>query len=393
MQPVLDEITFNREYTQRVGAKLEKKARLLEESEERYRLLYENSMDAIFLTISDGSILAANPAACEMFGRTEEEIVQGERNNIIDASDPRLVPALVERKRTGKFAGELTFLRTDGTKFPGEISTSLFTDHQGQIRTSMIIRDISERKQAEVQRELLIKELEQKNADLERFNYTVSHDLKTPLITIKWFAGLLEEDVRQSDPVQMKKDAHRITDAVDTMEALLIDLLELSRVGRIVKPLEQIGFDTIVHEATNILEGPLTERGLNVEIAPVFPDVYVDRNRIREVLVNLIENAVKFLGTQPDPVIRIGVDDTGETPVFFVQDNGIGINPHYLKRIFNPFERLDTAAPGTGIGLTIVRHIIELHGGMIWAESEGLGKGATFRFTLPDPRKKSDITT
>ncbi|MCX6684125.1 MAG: ATP-binding protein [Methanoregula sp.] len=109
----------------------------------------------------------------------------------------------------------------------------------------------------------------------------------------------------------------------------------------------------------------------------------VDHSRIREVMVNLIENALKFLGDQPDPILRIGMDMKEETPVFFVQDNGIGIDPRYLERIFNLFERLDASTPGTGVGLTIVRRIIEIHGGRIWAESEGPGKGTTFRFTLP----------
>ena len=145
---------------------------------------------------------------------------------------------------------------------------------------------------------------------------------------------------------------------------------------------EKTGFGTIVNEAVNLLFGPLTGRGVTVEIAPDLPDVYVDPARIREVMVNLIENAIKFIGNRPDPVIRIDVDDYGETPVFFMQDNGIGIDPRYLEQIFNLFEGLDVSTHGSGIGLPIVRRIIELYGGKIWAESEGLGKGTTFRFML-----------
>jgi len=133
----------------------------------------------------------------------------------------------------------------------------------------------------------------------------------------------------------------------------------------------------------DLLAGLLADRGVWVEIAPDLPVVSVDHARIREALVNLVENAVKFMGSQQNPVIRIGVETDGTTPVFFVQDNGIGIDPRYLERIFNLFERLDVSTPGTGIGLPIVRRIIETHGGRIWAESEGTGKGTTFRFTLP----------
>jgi len=244
-------------------------------------------------------------------------------------------------------------------------------------------QDITDRKAIEHKQKLLIKELEQKNAELERFTYTVSHDLKSPLITIKGFAGLIEDDVHKGDPVQLEKDILRIITAADTMQVLLADLLKLSQVGRIVGPPEKVGFDTLVHDAVNLLAIPLAERGVAVEIAPDLPEVNVDRTRIREVLVNLIENAIKFLGDRQNPVIRIGMEMKGETPVFFVQDNGIGIEQPYLERIFNLFEKLDVNSQGAGMGLTIVRRIIEFHGGKIWAESEGAGKGTTFRFTLP----------
>jgi PAS domain S-box-containing protein len=148
-EPGPDEVAFSREYTQRVGDKLEKKERALRESEEKYRLLYENSMDALLFTSPDGSVQAANPAACAMFQRTEEEIIKSGRAGVIDPTDPRLSAALEEWDRTGRFKGELTFLRKDGTRFAGEISSSIFTDRTGQTRSSMIIRDIAERKKAE----------------------------------------------------------------------------------------------------------------------------------------------------------------------------------------------------------------------------------------------------
>jgi signal transduction histidine kinase len=140
----------------------------------------------------------------------------------------------------------------------------------------------------------------------------------------------------------------------------------------------------------DLLAQTLENNGVRVEIAPDLPFVIVDHNRIREVLVSLIENAIKFRGDQSYPVIRIGVDMTGETPVFFVQDNGIGIKPQYLERIFNLFERLNGNVSGTGIGLAIAKRIIEVHGGRIWAESEGPGKGTTIRFTLPLSEEHTD---
>lgn len=148
--PLPDDETFAREYASRVGVKLEKKEQMLKESEEKFHLIYQNSMDGILLTSPDGSIQAANPAACAMFQRTEEDLIRNGRGAIVDITDPRLPIALEERTRNGKFKGELTFLRKDGTRFPGEISSNLFTDFTGTVRSSMIIRDISERKLAEV---------------------------------------------------------------------------------------------------------------------------------------------------------------------------------------------------------------------------------------------------
>lgn len=166
------------------------------------------------------------------------------------------------------------------------------------------------------------------------------------------------------------------------MQALLVDLLELPSVGKIVNISETIPFGTIAREAVDLLSGPLDERNVTVDIEPDLPDVFVDHTRIREVMVNLMENAIKFLGNRPDPKISIGGVMDGKTPFFFIRDNGIGINPRYLDRIFNLFERLDANALGTGMGLTIARCIIEMHGGKVWAESECAGKGTTFRFTL-----------
>ncbi|MFA5267455.1 MAG: ATP-binding protein [Methanoregula sp.] len=244
--------------------------------------------------------------------------------------------------------------------------------------------EIAVRKTAEQQREAMIRELEQKNTELARFTYTVSHELRSPLITIQGFAGLIQEEVVSSgDPAELRNHVRHIIAAVDTLDALLSDFLKLSRAGRSINMPEPIGFGTIAGEAMALFARPLAEHGIRVEIDPDFPVVNVDHARIREVLVNLIENAIKYRGNRPDPVIRIGIDKRGDEPVFFVQDNGIGIESRYLERIFNLFEKLDATTEGTGVGLAIVKRIIEAHGGRVWAESEGLGKGTTFKFTLP----------
>jgi len=247
--------------------------------------------------------------------------------------------------------------------------------------------EIAVRKAAEQQREGMIRELEQKNAELARFTYTVSHELRSPLITIQGFAGLIQEEVVSGgNPEELRNHVRRISAAVDTLDALLSDLLKLSRAGRSINTPEPLGFGVIATEAANLFSRQATERGVHIEIEPDLPVVSVDHARIREVLVNLIENAIKYAGSRPDPLIRIGVDRHSTPPVFFVQDNGIGIESRYLEQVFNLFEKLDATTEGTGVGLAIVKRIIEAHGGNVRAESAGPGKGTTFRFTLPVAR-------
>jgi PAS domain S-box-containing protein len=248
-------------------------------------------------------------------------------------------------------------------------------------------RDISMRKQVELEREKLIKELEDKNAELERFTYTVSHDLKSPLITIRGFLGFLEKDAQAGNLDRLRADIQRISDATSRMQRLLDDLLELSRVGRLLNPAREIPFEAIAREAVELVRGRLAARGIQVEIAPNLPMVYGDRTRLIEVVQNLVDNAAKFMGDQPEPRIIIGVlgDEQAEMPIFFVQDNGTGIDPQYHERIFGLFNKLDTQSEGTGVGLALVKRIINMHGGHIWVESEGPGQGSTFLFTLPQP--------
>jgi len=251
-----------------------------------------------------------------------------------------------------------------------------------------IVIDITDRKQAAAEREKLIAELEIKNKELERFTYTVSHDLKAPLITIKGFLGFLEQDALAGNVDRLKADTHRINEAADKMQRLLGELLELSRIGRMMNPPQQVPFEIVVREALDVVHGRLKARGVRVEIAEGLPTVYGDRARLVQVVQNLVDNAAKFMGDRPEPCIEIGTrgSDSGGQPVFFVRDDGIGIDRQYHERIFGLFNKLDAHTEGTGVGLALVKRIVEVHGGRIWVESEGVGKGATFCFTLPRNR-------
>jgi signal transduction histidine kinase len=249
-----------------------------------------------------------------------------------------------------------------------------------------IVRDVSLQKWILGEREKLINELEIKNAELERFSYTASHDLKSPLITIKGFLGFLREDAKRGNQKRLEADIQRISDAADKMQRLLNDLLELSRVGRSLSEFESIDVNDMIPEVLELLHGRISGGAapIRVSVEENLPQVYGDRARLLEVWQNLIDNAAKFMGSQSDPQIEIGQagNDKAGLPVFFVRDNGMGMDPKFKDRIFGLFDKLDPRSEGTGIGLALIKRIIEFHGGRIWVESE-LGKGSTFYFTLP----------
>jgi signal transduction histidine kinase len=244
-------------------------------------------------------------------------------------------------------------------------------------------RELNERKRVEAEHEKAIKELETKNAELERFTYTVSHDLKSPLITISGFLGLLQADAKSGNTEKFKADLQRINEATDRMQRLLNELLELSRIGRISNPPSNTPFGKIVEDALALTRGRLMAGNIKVAVEKELPTVSGDRPRLVEVLQNLIDNAAKFMGDQPAPQIEIGTRREEGQQVFFVRDNGIGINPSYHERIFGLFDKLDPRSEGTGVGLALAKRIVEVHGGRIWVESQGKDKGSMFCFTLP----------
>jgi signal transduction histidine kinase len=229
----------------------------------------------------------------------------------------------------------------------------------------------------------LVAELEAKNAELESFTYTVSHDLKSPLFTLRGFLGYMERDVAAGNQERLRADIARIADAADKMRRLLDDLLELSRIGRFVNPPQDVAFDVIAREAVELVRGGLDARGVAVRISAGLPVVRGDRSRLVQLVQNLVDNASKFMGGQKQPQIEIGLRAGGRLSTFYVSDNGVGIAPRHQERVFRLFEKLDGASDGTGVGLALVRRIVELHGGRVWVESNGDGTGATFCFTLP----------
>ncbi|MEI7838141.1 MAG: ATP-binding protein, partial [Planctomycetota bacterium] len=256
-------------------------------------------------------------------------------------------------------------------------------DDKGNVVAGIVVFvDITDRVQAEESLRLQSEELARANTEVTRFVYTVSHDLKSPLVTIKTFLGYMEKDLASNDTERMAKDMAYAHTAADKMSGLLDELLELSRVGRKVAPFAEVPLQAIVKEAMDLVAGRIAQRGVSVEVTAGPILLFGDRRRLMEVYQNLLDNAAKFMGDQPTPRVEIGAEVNDDETVLFVRDNGIGIDPRHKARLFGLFEKLNPHTEGHGMGLAMVRRIVEMHGGKIWVESDGVGKGTTFRFTL-----------
>ena len=367
---------------------------ILRESESRYETLFDSAIDGILLVSTEGGIVECNPAGSNIFGCTQEQIVG---KTIFDFSpqhqpDGRPSSDKAEAIIKATLGGASQFfewrhLKADGQPFDAEVSLNAVTIGN-QPHLLGAIRDITDRKKAEEERSLLIDELEKSNTEMERFTYTISHELKTPLVTIAGFAGILQCDAEAGADDKFPGHVRQINAAVATMAELLDELLELSRIGRITNEHEPIALDKLAREVVQSIDLGTVEKNHEIEIEPDMPLVIGDMPRLQLVLKNLVENAIKFSGDRENADIKIGSREEQTGVVYYVQDNGIGIDPDYQERIFGLFERLNPKIQGTGVGLALAHRIIEDHGGRIWVESSGAGAGSTFCFTLPAAEDK-----
>lgn len=357
--------------------------RRLQASEEKFAKAFRSSPDAITISrLSDGLFLDVNEGFQKLSGFSYEQAVghRAPELGIWRGKDRDRIVELI--KRDGRIGNEQVAYRMKSGEIRDFLLSAEIIELEGEPCMVAISRDVTRMRSIENEREELIEQLESQNAELERFTYTVSHELKSSLVTIRGFTGLADRHTEEGDVAAARRANLKVQSAAETMQQHLENLLELSRIGRVLNLPEPVSLSELAGDAAELLESLLKEKGAVLRIPEDLPVVVVDRLRIREVFQNLIENAVKFADRDGRPQIRINATSDGSEVSCCVEDDGIGIEPHHADKVFDLFQRLDPDVDGTGVGLALVKRIIEVHGGRIWIESDGSGHGTRVCFTL-----------
>ena len=357
--------------------------RALHESEDRYRIVFERSRDAMYVSRRDGRIVEANDALVRLFGYGRAELLD------LDVST-----LYVDRMDRDRFQGQIG--RTGWVEdFPVQLRTK-----SGQIRDCLItatarsrgdgeileyqgtIRDVSEDWALHELAERRTRELQEAVAELEAFTYSVSHDLRTHLVTLGGFASILWADHREALDTKGQEFLQRIVMASRRMDRFVQDLLSYGRVTRAPVRPEAVSLAEVVEAARGVLAGPIAEREATVVVETDLPMVEADRTLLERVVENLLSNAVKFVPENRTPKVRVRALVLDHHVRFEVEDNGVGIVPADVARVFRAFERLDPGRfPGTGVGLSIVQKAVDRMGGEVGVSSTP-GEGTTFYVLL-----------
>jgi PAS domain S-box-containing protein len=363
----------------------------LRKSEERFRGYFELGLIGMAITTMDKGITEVNQTFCEMIGYERSELRQMTWAELTHPDD--LAADLVNFNKV--LAGEIDgysidkrFVRKNGDIIDTTLSVKCVRTADGSVDYFVaLIQDITERMEAEKILKERTRELEDANRELESFGYSVSHDLKAPLRAIEGYSRMLVK----KDAGKLSEDAlHKldtIRSNVEKMNVLIDDLLSFSKVLKSGFAVLEINMDELVKEVWAEIQKANAERELELKVTDMLPGKG-DPILIRQVLFNLISNAVKFTKTRKPGVIEVSSDSEIGNIVYSIKDNGVGFDMAYHSKLFGVFQRLHSGEEyeGTGVGLAIVQRIITRHGGRIWAEAE-VDKGATFYFTLPTPRK------
>jgi PAS domain S-box-containing protein len=356
------------------------------EAERKFKNLLEAAPDAMVVVNQGGEIVLVNLQAEKQFGYRRDELLGQKVKNIIpEGFAERLLAdglrsaedALAQQIGTGL---ELNGRRKDGGEFPIEIMLSPLQSAEGTLVTAAI-RDITERKRHERTLQETNDELQVAVNGLEAFSYSVSHDLRAPLRAIDGFSQILLKQYGTLLSGEPRKYLQRVRDNTVQMGHLVDDLLRFSRLGRQSLAKQLVPTGTIVEQVLRDARQQAAGRSVHVSVG-YLPPVWGDAALLKQVFMNLIDNAFKYTRLRDDAVVEIGSRKIGDEQVFLVRDNGVGFDMQYADKMFDVFQRLHRAEDfaGTGVGLAIVQRIVQRHGGRVWAEA-AIDQGATFYFT------------
>ncbi len=356
-----------------------------EEEAGRWARIFEHAGWGVAIcSAQEARIELANPAFAAMHGASVEELVGTPMAEVFAPESRAELPANIYKvNELGHHAFEAVHLRGDGATFPVYVASTAIRGGGGEVLYRAVnVQDITPLKESEARLQALATELARSNEELEQFAYVASHDLQEPLRMVVSYLGLLERRYGGGLDAEAREFIAYAVDGGRRLQRLIEDLLAYSRVGTRGAPPELTASGEALAEALANLEVAVAEAGASVE-AGELPAVLADRGQLVQVFQNLVGNAIKFRGGEP-PRIRVGAALQGGEWVFRVADNGIGIDPADRERIFQVFQRLHGPAeyPGTGIGLAVVKKIVDRHGGRIWVDPEP-GGGTAFCFTLP----------
>ena len=374
----------------RAKFELERRTAEIDAGRELFLRVIESMSEALFLMDRLGRVVRVNPAAAALLECDEAELVGWLFADVCGSEEIPATPwQLLEHAPSGRLPQLDVKMRTRGGRaVPVIISVGLVRDRRGRITGMQVVaRDITERKRAEDALARQAQELARSNAELEHFAHVASHDLQEPLRMMASFARLLQRRYQAQLDADADEFIAYIVDGAVRMQRLISDLLAYARIGQRGKEFALTDCAAVVDAAWRNLRAAIEESGAVLTCGPL-PSVIGDETQLVQLFQNLLGNAIKFRSDTPH--IHVGAERRESHWLFWVQDNGIGIEPPHVERIFLIFQRLHTRAkyPGTGIGLAICKKILERHGGRIWVESEWR-KGSTFYFTLPVTERHS----
>ncbi|WP_232827354.1 PAS domain-containing sensor histidine kinase [Winogradskyella aurantiaca] len=368
-QGVLRDITEEINYQKRIEGEREKYMNII------------NNMNLGLLEVNiKDEVLFVNQRFCKISGYSKEELLGKQAGELIPLSNDK---ETIKQENANRLLGESNSYEIKVLTKSGELRNWLISgapnyNLKGEVIGSIGIHlDITDFRLLQSEKEKLLIELEKSNEELNEYAHIVSHDLKSPLRSINALISWIKEDNKDSFDHSTIKNFDLIEATLEKMEQLISNLLDYSSIGENNIEREMVDTNQLIKDLKKVLYVP---KHITVHIKDTLPTVYADRIKLQQLFQNLISNAVKF-NNKNKGVIEIGCEEQKERYQFSVSDNGIGIDPKYHEKIFKIFQSLSDDKESSGIGLSIVKKVVDLHSGKIWLESE-LDKGSTFYFTM-----------